>query len=263
MKAYDIQWDVDSKEDLESLPEEVEIPSCITSEDAISDYLSNLTGFCHKGFRLTYRALKEMDNNEKKTVKHYDNLYFWAMYEYANRPLCFIKLTKDKCHIPDSTTTQLLTLFDKWYGSTDQETTAWAVEYQLLARMLLTSNALLVNPKYLDLDSVCDSENSIVPRELTDILFETLGSKTFAAYRWARTLTQEEITRLCFYGGPKGPEEKEFRVMISRTGYATIAAINEESALLKAQDLGENDFDWEPVNSDLVECTGGIVECLT
>ena len=51
-KAVSIEWDVDSEEDLESLPTEVNIPPELTDIDEISDYLSDLTGFCHKGFVL-------------------------------------------------------------------------------------------------------------------------------------------------------------------------------------------------------------------
>lgn len=50
--AINIQWDVDSEEDFELLPQRVEIPEGITDEDEISDYLSDLTGFCHYGFSL-------------------------------------------------------------------------------------------------------------------------------------------------------------------------------------------------------------------
>ena len=54
VKAYDIQWDVDDPEDLEGLPTEITIPEEIADdEDAISDYISDVTGFCHTGFQLT------------------------------------------------------------------------------------------------------------------------------------------------------------------------------------------------------------------
>lgn len=52
MKAINIDWDVDYKEDLEFLPTEIEIPNGMEDEDEISDYLSDMTGFCHKGFNL-------------------------------------------------------------------------------------------------------------------------------------------------------------------------------------------------------------------
>ena len=52
MKATNIEWDVDCPEDLETLPTEVEIPGGMEDEEEMSDYLSDLTGFCHKGFCL-------------------------------------------------------------------------------------------------------------------------------------------------------------------------------------------------------------------
>lgn len=52
MRAINIQWDVDYKEQLEDLPEEMKIPEGMTDEEEISDWLSNETGFCHNGFKL-------------------------------------------------------------------------------------------------------------------------------------------------------------------------------------------------------------------
>lgn len=55
MKVYNIKWDVDCPEDLENLPTEIEIPHDIDTEDedAISDYITDYTGFCHCGFELS------------------------------------------------------------------------------------------------------------------------------------------------------------------------------------------------------------------
>ena len=52
MKAINIMWDADFDEELEGLPTEIEIPDDITDEDGISDYITDKTGFCHKGFKL-------------------------------------------------------------------------------------------------------------------------------------------------------------------------------------------------------------------
>lgn len=52
MKATNIEWDVDYEEDLKSLPTEIEIPNGMEADDEISDYLSDVTGFCHKGYVL-------------------------------------------------------------------------------------------------------------------------------------------------------------------------------------------------------------------
>lgn len=52
LAAINIQWDVDNEEDLNSLPQRVILPEGMTDDDEISDYLSDLTGFCHRGFSL-------------------------------------------------------------------------------------------------------------------------------------------------------------------------------------------------------------------
>ena len=50
--AINIQWDADYEEDLDGLPQKVILPEGMTDDDEISDYLSDLTGFCHYGFSL-------------------------------------------------------------------------------------------------------------------------------------------------------------------------------------------------------------------
>ncbi len=50
MKAIEILWDTDGQ-DVE-LPNEIEVPDYMEDENEISDYLSDLTGFCHNGFYL-------------------------------------------------------------------------------------------------------------------------------------------------------------------------------------------------------------------
>lgn len=50
--AINIQWDVDNEEDLDGLPQRVILPEGMMDDDEISDYLSDLTGFCHRGFSL-------------------------------------------------------------------------------------------------------------------------------------------------------------------------------------------------------------------
>lgn len=55
-KAVNIQWDYDDEDEAEvcdSLPDEIEIPPEIEDdEDAISDYISDVTGWCHNGFAI-------------------------------------------------------------------------------------------------------------------------------------------------------------------------------------------------------------------
>lgn len=51
MRAFNIQWDGE-REETETLPSSIEIPEGMIDEDEISDYLSDVTGFCHYGFEL-------------------------------------------------------------------------------------------------------------------------------------------------------------------------------------------------------------------
>ena len=56
MKIINILYDVDVEEDKELLPTEIEIPADMIDEngefddDEISDYISDVTGYCHFGF---------------------------------------------------------------------------------------------------------------------------------------------------------------------------------------------------------------------
>lgn len=52
MKATNIVWDVDNEEDREFLPTEIDIPNGMEDENDISDYLSDVTGYCHNRFEL-------------------------------------------------------------------------------------------------------------------------------------------------------------------------------------------------------------------
>lgn len=53
MKAINIKWDTDGDmELLNELPTEIDIPEKMVNEEEISDFLSDKTGFCHKGFEL-------------------------------------------------------------------------------------------------------------------------------------------------------------------------------------------------------------------
>jgi hypothetical protein len=51
LKATNILWDTDYDDDGE-LPTEIDIPEGMTDEDEISDYLSEVTGYCHQGYVL-------------------------------------------------------------------------------------------------------------------------------------------------------------------------------------------------------------------
>lgn len=74
MKAKNIQWDIDFDDfdpEVDELPTEIEIPEGMTDEDEISDYISDQTGFCHKGFEL-----ENGDSEENTKVFAVDVRYY-------------------------------------------------------------------------------------------------------------------------------------------------------------------------------------------
>ncbi|WP_372997466.1 hypothetical protein [Marinobacter sp.] len=67
--AHAIQWDVDEPSELDQLPERMHLTIPIEGtestldaqdiDDAISDAITNETGFCHKGFAVSHCDLIE------------------------------------------------------------------------------------------------------------------------------------------------------------------------------------------------------------
>lgn len=64
MKATNIKWDTKC---LNFVPREIELPEGMTDRNVISDYISNVTGFRHKGFTLEESIPKEKPFNDIKT----------------------------------------------------------------------------------------------------------------------------------------------------------------------------------------------------
>ena len=84
MKAVNIEWDIDVEDGDVLLPDKIDIPKHIVDEDEISDYISDLTGFCHKGFELVNDSsdkvkviFLDVDGvlNNNRTVRTTKNLY--------------------------------------------------------------------------------------------------------------------------------------------------------------------------------------------
>lgn len=104
-------------------------------------------------------AGKYVEVNGDEEVSPNFKYFIEASNEYKKNPLLFVYLP----HLNNRDIVQLLCEFDTFYGDTDQETTDWAFEYQLLTRMLVHDKCLLVNPKYLDLSEVVDSIAAMIP----------------------------------------------------------------------------------------------------
>ncbi|MBQ3011408.1 MAG: hypothetical protein IJA20_02170 [Methanocorpusculum sp.] len=117
-------------------------------------------------------------------------LRFWAYGEYKDHTLCFV----DIGHPTPEQVVRILSQYDEWYGNTDQDTEVYALEYQILTRMLLCDNKLLLNPKYLD------TTEPEVTNWIDEMLLATDASRTVdgqTAFALARQLTQQDINSLC------------------------------------------------------------------
>lgn len=81
----------------------------------------------------------------------------YAFYEYEHHPLYFFKTKLDA-----EEQMWILSQFDIWYGSTDQETEQYALEYAVITRMLL-NNAVVLNPRHLALGEVLAELLPLIP----------------------------------------------------------------------------------------------------
>lgn len=69
MKATNIEWDYGEYVDDDILlPTEIEIPENVT-EDEVSDYLSDLTGFCNKGYILEKTYSVKLIMSDEYTIE--------------------------------------------------------------------------------------------------------------------------------------------------------------------------------------------------
>lgn len=57
------------------------------------------------------------------------------------------------------------------------------------------------------------------------------------------------------------PENKQYRrVCITRAGYAVVPGDTDEEAVENAKKLGENGFDWEPVDAVMIGDEAEVLE---
>ena len=87
--AYNIQWDTDGDMKLfKTLPQEIEIPEEVWedddngNDDAIPDYVSDVTGFCHYGFEIRTEIVKEEIDMTNTSI--YDIMVLGGTYHNDN-----------------------------------------------------------------------------------------------------------------------------------------------------------------------------------
>lgn len=88
----------------------------------------------------------------------------YSSYEYASHPLLFSFQP-----MPDPVKLSLIQKFDEWYGDTDQDTTDWALEYQIVVRMILRG-FLIINPACLEIEEVLPELLEILSNQQTNEL---------------------------------------------------------------------------------------------
>lgn len=91
MKATNIEWDIDKEDSklLPNLPSEIKIPNGIP-EERVSDYISDITGFCHKRYILEdYYGQKEKIEFYQKfiTIKDHMDTTICGVANRLNLPL--------------------------------------------------------------------------------------------------------------------------------------------------------------------------------
>jgi len=137
--------------------------------------------------------LDEDRHTEKLALSAPDDIQavsrFWAYGEYRDHPLCFVDIGKPA---PEQII-DILSQYDEWYGNTDQDTEDYALEFQILTRMLLSDGKLLVNPKYLDV-----TEPDVI--EWQDAMLADIGAPVAkdgsTAFALVRRMNQNEINAL-------------------------------------------------------------------
>ena len=128
-------------------------------------------------------AGKYIEVNPPKDDRPRVRYRFWnyELYE-GKKPLFFVHLDG----LSNLDVVKLLGEFDLLYGDTAQETTEWALEYQVLTRMLVHEKSLLVNPTFLDI-----SEKDALQK-----ILDCMPDEAKTVYQEARRLSDEEIQKL-------------------------------------------------------------------
>jgi len=163
----------------ESNPEEVHYAAKLShwnSDSKTINVEADALALLHKAYSGEYVEVNEPERELSR--KRY---LFWSEYQYKDHPLVFVCLP----HLTNRDTIEILRLWDEAYGDTDQETPDWALEFQILTRMLVHEKCLLVNPVHLDAsdEGFCQKLLAALPHE------------DRAEYVEARALNQEDIAR--------------------------------------------------------------------
>ena len=134
------------------------------------DYLTAIIDKASESFDASLENFKDTAMHETETEEQTHHIYTYHVYEYEDEPLFFLEL-KSPDKAPAAILCDILHLLDEAYSNTDMETTDWALEYQLWARMLLAfpTPSIMLNPKHLDIQA-SDSDGYSVASRIADYL---------------------------------------------------------------------------------------------
>lgn len=85
-----------------------------------------------------------------------ESIIAYSHYKYENSPLFILPAGTPCNRIWFPNVVDIIASLDEWYGNTEQETTEWALEFEIWVRSLLLDGGIILNPKHLALDEVKD-----------------------------------------------------------------------------------------------------------
>lgn len=83
-----------------------------------------------------------------------ESIIAYSHYEYEDSPLFILSAGTPCNRIGFPNVVDIIASLDEWYGNTEQETTEWALEFEIWVRSLLMDGSIILNPKHLALDEV-------------------------------------------------------------------------------------------------------------
>ena len=116
------------------------------------------------GFDMHKWEIRPIITEELKSTLEFA-VFDWDNGESGKKPLHFLNFAAFDHELSDEVVLRLLRFFDWEYGSTNQDTEQWALEYQVLTRNLIHQHALILDPQNLDLDECLEHLLSFLDSE--------------------------------------------------------------------------------------------------
>lgn len=166
-------WIMESERHMEIIrrrPEEIKTGNYVFVKGVAVQVFSGMKTVKLHGEAKEYFTAEDTQGYFLEEVMPADKYILWNYKEYAMTPLGFLPIrpldSEDKL--------ALLRNILLWYEDTDQETEDFSLEFEVVSRMLLFDDAVIINPRYLQLSDVLE------------ILLDFMGEDERAEYLYAR-----------------------------------------------------------------------------